>query len=169
MFQLIRSRTVVVLAVSGASLGVGIGVQGLGVAATSNCRTVYAEGTDTSDPPSSVVAHVCDRIVVDFVFGTQGQIVPVWNVSQKPAKKVVKFVSKGYGPVDDSTDEATYRFHFQAVGKGRTSVKFRETTPSPGYGTLDSATVKITVLPRRTGGTGPTGPTGPSGPTSTAG
>jgi hypothetical protein len=169
MFQLIRSRTVVVLAVSGASLGVGIGVQGLAAGATSNCRTVYAEGTDTSDPPSSVVAHVCDRIVVDFVFGTQGQIVPVWNVSRRPAKKVVKFVSKGYGPFDDSTDEATYRFHFRSVGKGRTSVKFRETTPSPGYGTLDSWTVKITVLPRRTGGTGPTGPTGPSGPTGTSG
>ena len=169
MFQLIRSRTVVVLAVSGASLGVGIGVPGLAAGATSNCRTVYAEGTDTSDPPSSVVAHVCDRIVVDFVFGTQGQIVPIWNVSQKPAKKVVKFGSKGYGPVDDSTDEATYRFHFRAVGKGRTSVKFRETTPSPGYGTLDSFTLKITVLPRRTGVTGPTGPTGATGATGPAG
>src|SRR5437588_3368380 len=149
--------------------GVGMGVQGLATADTSRCRTVYAEGTDTSNPPPSVVAHVCDRIVVDFVFGTQGQIVPNWNVSRRPAKKVVKFVSKGFGPFDDSTDEATYRFHFRAVGKGKTSVKFRETTASPGYGTLDSGTVKITVLPRRTGGTGPTGPTGPSGPTGTAG
>ena len=170
MSQLIRSRTVAVLAVSGALLGVGICVQGLAAGATSQCRTVYAEGTDTSNPPSSVVAHVCDRIVVDFVFGTQGQIVPNWNVSRQPAKKVVKFVSKGFGPFDDSTDEATYRFHFRAVGKGRTSVKFRETTASPGYGTLDSGTVKITVLPRRTGGTGgPTGSTGPSGPPALAG
>ncbi len=131
----------------------GIFVQGVAAGATSQCRTVYAEGTDTSNPPSSIVAHVCDRIVVDFVFGTQGQIVPDWNVSRRPAKKVVKFVSKTYGPVN-SDDEATYRFHFLAVGNGRTSVKFRETTYSPGYGTLDSFTVKITVLPRRTGAAG---------------
>jgi hypothetical protein len=151
------------------AMGVGICVQGLAAAGTSNCRTVYAEGTDTSNPPRAVVAHVCDRIVVDFVFGTQGQIFPNWNVSRKPAKKVVKFVSKGFGPVNDSNDEATYRFRFRAVGRGKTSVKFRETTASPGYGTLDSFTLKITVLPRRTGVTGPTGPTGATGATGPAG
>jgi hypothetical protein len=107
--------------------------------------------------------------VVDFVFGTQGQIVPNWSVSRKPAKKVVKFVSKGFGPVDDSSGEATYRFHFRAVGRGKTQVKFRETTASPGYGTLDSFTLKITVLPPRTGVTGPTGPTGATGATGPAG
>jgi hypothetical protein len=148
--------------------GMGIGVQGLAAGATSKCRTVYAKGTDTSNPPGSVVAHVCDRVVVDFVFGTQGPIVPNWNVSRKPAKKVVKFVSKTFGPVD-SNDEATFRFHFRAVGRGKTSVKFRETTASPGYGTLDSFTLKITVLPRRTGGTGSTGAAGSSGATGPAG
>ena len=149
--------------------GVGMCMPGLAAGAAPTCRTVYARGTDTSNPPSSIVAHVCDRIVVDFVFGTQGQIVPDWNVSRKPAKKVVRFVSKGYGPVDNSTGEATSRFHFRAVGRGKTSVKFRETTPSPGYGTLDSFTLKITVLPRRKGGTGSTGTTGSSGSTDTAG
>src|SRR5205807_9102559 len=118
-----------------------------------------ARGTDTSNPPRSVVAHMCDRIEVDFVFGTQGQIVPNWNVSRQPAKKIVKFVSKTYGPVDEN-GEATQRFHFRAVGKGKTSVKFRETTADPSYGTLDSFTLKITVLPRRTGGTGSTRTTG---------
>jgi hypothetical protein len=148
--------------------GVGVGVQGLAAGATSKCRTVYARGTDTSNPPPSVVAHVCDRIAVDFVFGTQGQIVPQWDISRKPARKVVKFMSTGYPP-PYSEDEATERFNFRAVGKGKTSVKFRETTPTPGYGTLDTFTIKITVLPRRTGPTGPTGPSGPSGPTGTAG
>ncbi len=80
MFQLVRSRALAVLAVCGASLGVGIGVQGLAAGATSNCRTVYARA-------SSVVVHVCDRIVADFEFGTQGPIVPVWDVSRRPAKK----------------------------------------------------------------------------------
>lgn len=149
--------------------GAGMCVQGLAAGATSRCRTVYAEGTDTSNPPRSIVAHVCDRIVVAFVFGTQGEIVPDWNVSRKPAKKVVKFVSKTSGGSAGSPDEATYRFHFLAVSKGRTSVKFRETTYSPGYGTLDSFTAKITVRPRRTGGTGPTGATDPSGGAGTAG
>jgi hypothetical protein len=133
-------------------IGVGFGVQGLASAATSRCRTVYAEGSDTSNPPSSVVAHVCDRIVVDFVFGTQGEIVPQWSISHWPAKKVVKFLSRGYGPAP-SNDEATQRFRFQAVGRGKTTVKFKETTPSPGYGTLDTQTLKITVLPRRAAGT----------------
>ena len=148
------------------TLGVGIGVQGLAAGATSNCRTVYARA-------SSVVVHVCDRIVADFEFGRQGPIVPVWDVSRRPAKKVVKYISSGYGPCnDESCDESSYRFTFLAVGKGRTSVKFRETTPSYPGQTLDSWTVKLTVLPRRKGGAGPagpTGPTGPSGPTGAAG
>jgi hypothetical protein len=131
--------------------GMGIGMQGLAAGATSKCRTVYAEGTDTSNPPSSVVAHVCDRIEIDFVIGTQGQIVPDWNVSRRPATKVVRFVSKKYGSSDPSGETATQEFLFRAVGTGKASVKFRETTTSPGYGTLDSATVKITVLPRSTG------------------
>jgi hypothetical protein len=150
------------------SLGVGICVQGLAAGATSKCRTVYANGTETSNPPSSVVAHVCDRIEIDVEIGTQGQIVPDWNVSRKPARKVVKFVSKTYGSADSNGD-ATQRFHFRAVGTGKTLVKFRETTPSPGYGTLDSFTVKITVLRRRTGGTGSTGATGSSRAAGTAG
>jgi len=148
--------------------GMGICVQGLAAAATSRCRTVYAKGTETSNPPRSVVAHVCDRIEVEVVFGTQGPIVPNWNVSRQPAKKVVRFVSKTFGSADSNGD-ATQRFHFRAVGRGKTSVKFRETTASPGYGTLDSFTVKITVLPRRTGGTGSTGATGSSGAPGVAG
>ena len=129
--------------------GVGIGAQGLASgAATKQCRTVYARGTDTSNPSGRVVAHVCDRIEIDFVIGTQGEIVPDWNVSRRPAKKIAKFVSKRYGPAA-SSDEGTERFIFQAVGRGRTWVGFRETTPSPGYGTLDTARVDITVQARR--------------------
>ncbi len=130
--------------------GMGIGMPRLAAGASSKCRTVYAEGTDTSNPPSSLVAHVCDRIVIDFVIGTQGQIVPDWSISRPPATKVVKFVSKKYGS-DPSGETATQEFLFRAVGTGKASVKLRETTASPGYGTLGSATVKITVLPRRTG------------------
>jgi hypothetical protein len=131
--------------------GMGIGMQGLAAGATSKCRTVYAEGTDTSNPPSSLVAHVCDRIDIDLVIGTQGQIVPDWSVSRQPATKVVRFVSKKYGGSDPSGETATQEFRFRAVGTGRTSIKLRETTASPGYGTLGSVTVKITVLPHRTG------------------
>ena len=64
----------------------------------------------------------------------------------------MKYISSGYGPCnDESCDESSYRFTFLAVGKGRTSVKFRETTPSYPGQTLDSWTVKLTVLPRRKG------------------
>ena len=131
--------------------GMGLCLQGPAVAATSKCRTVHAEGTDTSNPPTAVVAHVCDRIEIDFVIGTQGQIVPDWNLSRQPAKKIAKFVSKKYGSSASSGDTATQEFLFRTVSKGKTSAKFRETTSSPGYGTLDSFTLKITVLPRRTG------------------
>lgn len=132
--------------------GIVVSVQGLaGAASSSQCRTVYAEGTDTSNPPGKVVVHMCDRIKIDFVIGTQGQSVPDWNVSRQPARKVMKFLSKRYGSSDPSGNTATQRFLFRTEGRGKTSVKFRETTASSGNAALESFTVKIIVLPRRTG------------------
>jgi hypothetical protein len=127
--------------------GVTLGVQGLAVGAGAQCRTVYANGSDTSNPPRSVVAHLCDRIRVNLVFGTQGQLVPDWSVARKPATRVAKFASKTYRSSDPTGATATQDFLFRAVGTGKTSVKFRET--APGNGQLDSYTLTITVLARR--------------------
>lgn len=129
------------------AIGMGICAPGMAAGASSHCATVYAKGSDTSNPPKSLVAHVCDRVEVEFVFGTQGQIVPDWSVSRQPVKKVAKFVSKTFGGSDPTNETATQDFLFRTVGRGKTVVKFRET--APGYGELDSFTLKITVLARR--------------------
>ena len=86
----------------------------------------------------------CERLNVGFQFGTQGQIVPVWELSKKPAGKVLKLVSQGYDDTDPTGETATQFFLFRAVGRGTATVKFRETTAS-SPDVLDTFKLRVTV------------------------
>jgi hypothetical protein len=105
------------------------------------CRTVVVHAGQAR---GRLVLHRCDRVKVEFLIGTQGEIFPDWEVARKPAAKILKFVSRGYG-TPSSSDTATVIFTYRAVGKGRTSVKFGEYTASyPGV-QLESFTLPVTV------------------------
>ncbi len=86
----------------------------------------------------------CERLNVGFEIGTQGQDFPVWNVSKKPAARLLKLVSDGYENNDPSGETSTQYFLFRAIRPGRALVKFRETTASIS-GTLETFNLRVTV------------------------
>ncbi len=95
------------------------------------CRTVVVHGTRSDGTPrmqASVSVHRCDRIKVEFVFPTQNTLVYLWRVTHKPAKKVLKLASHGYGK--STAETGTQVWLYRAVGKGKTYVKFGDFTPS---------------------------------------
>ena len=112
-------------------------------AARSKCRTVVVNA-DVSGS-ASVKLRRCWQLKVVFEFGTQGEFVPDWEVDRKPSARVLKLLGKSWGQADPSGDTAQQTFSYRAVGKGRTSIKFGEYTPSyPGV-ELDSFKVSATV------------------------
>jgi predicted secreted protein len=116
-------------------------------AAKHSCRTVVVHATNSNAVPkkqASVSVHRCDRIKVEFVFATQATLVYMWRVTHKPAKKVLKLVSHGYGK--NTTDTGTQVWVYRAVGKGKTYVKFGDFTPSyPHQPAADTFKLKATV------------------------
>lgn len=69
----------------------------------------------------------------------------VWRVTHKPAAKVLKLVSHGYGK--NTSDTGTQIWVYRAVGRGKTSVKFGDFTPSYPHRAAAS-TFKLTVAVR---------------------
>jgi predicted secreted protein len=66
-------------------------------------------------------------------------------VTHKPAAKVLKLVSHGYGK--NTSDTGTQIWVYRAVGRGKTSVKFGDFTPSYPHRAAAS-TFKLTVAVR---------------------
>jgi hypothetical protein len=128
--------------------GSGVSVAAGTAAAKSPCRTRVVDGS-AGTGHASMVLHPCDRVKVEFSFGTQGEIVPDWEMSRRPNRKVFRFVSKKNGPYDASNDVATVIFLYQATGKGKTSVRFGEYTASYPGTELDSFTLSVVVRQRR--------------------
>ena len=112
-----------------------------------SCRTVVVHATDNNDIPktrASVRVHRCERIKVEFVFATQGQLVYLWQVTREPAKKVLKLRGSGYGP--STSDTGTQIWTYEAVGRGKTSVTFGDFTPSyPNQPAADTFKLTVTV------------------------
>ena len=105
------------------------------------CRTVHVSTSHTS---AKATVTRCDRLNVGFEIGTQGQDVPVWNVSRMPRAKVLKLVSTGYENNDPSGNTSTQYFLFRAVARGTVTLKFRETTASAS-GALETFNLRVTV------------------------
>ncbi len=116
--------------------------------ATSSCRTVVVHGTDhnaVTRKPASIAVHRCERIKVEFVIPTQTALVYLWRVTHKPATKVLKLRSHGYGK--NTSQTGTQIWMYRASGKGTTSVKFGDFTPSYPHQSAAS-TFKLTVAVR---------------------
>jgi hypothetical protein len=136
-------RAVAVLA---ALTGIGLFVANAPAGAKPVCRTVYVS---TSSESAKVTVTPCERLNVGFEFGTQGQIVPVWQVSTKPATKVLKLFSQGYENTDPTGETTTQFFLFRVVRRGTATVRFRETTASSPEA-LDTFKLSVTVRRRAT-------------------
>ena len=129
------------VAVSAGLAGGGLVLAGAPAGAKTVCRTVRPSS-------SKITVSPCERIDIGFEIGTQGPIFPVWRVSKGPAKRVLKFIRGGYEDTSSSGDTTTQYFLYQAVGLGRTTVRFCETTASEP-GCLATDWLQVTVRRRR--------------------
>jgi hypothetical protein len=133
-----RCQAVAVLALL---TSMGLFVAGTSAGAKSACRTVYVS---TANESAKATITPCDRLNVGFDFGAQGQIVPVWEVSKKPAGKVLRLVSRGYDNTDPTGETSTQFFLFRAIRRGSATLEFRETTAS-SPGALDTFKLRVAV------------------------
>ena len=120
---------------------VGLLAAGTTAGAKPACRTVHVS---TSHGSAKAAVTPCERLNIGFEIGTQGEVFPVWNVSKKPAAKVLNLVSRGYENSDPSGETSTQYFLFRAVGRGTVTLRFRETTASSS-GTLETFNLRVTV------------------------
>ena len=123
---------------------IGLFVASAPAGAKSVCRTIYVSSSRGS---GKVTLTPCERLNVGFEIGTQGEIFPVWEVSNKPAAKVLKLSSQGYENTDPTGETTTQFFLFRAVRRGKATLKFRETTAS-SPGVLETFKLHVTVRRR---------------------
>jgi predicted secreted protein len=136
------------LALLAALIGITVATDSGAARATPSCRTLVVNGTDGSavtNGPASIAAKPCDRIKVKFVFETQEPLVYVWRVTRRPTANVLKLVSHGYGR--NTSNTGTQIWIYRAVGRGKTSVRFGDFTPSYPHQSAAS-TYKLTVTVR---------------------
>ncbi len=128
------------LAVPAVLAGIGLFAASTPAGAKSVCRTIRV----STPKQSKVTVTPCQRINVGFQIGTQGEIFPTWGVSSRPAKKILKYVRGGYENTSNTDGTTTQFFLYQAVARGRTTVRFCESTPSiPGC--LETYKLQVTV------------------------
>ncbi len=119
---------------------IGLFVATTPAAAKSACRTVRV----STSKQSKITVTPCERINIGFEIGTQGETFPVWDVSRRPAKKVLKYVRGGYENTNNTNGTTTQYFLYKAVGRGQTTVKFCESTASIS-GCLETYKLQVTV------------------------
>jgi hypothetical protein len=137
----VRSRIVYrAVAVPAVLAGIGLAVASTPAGAKPACHTVRV----STSRQSKIVLTPCDRINVGFQIGTQGEIFPTWDVSNQPARKVVRYVRSGYEDTNNADGTTTQYFLYQAVGTGRTTMKFCESTASQP-GCLETYKLQVTV------------------------
>jgi hypothetical protein len=120
--------------------GFGLFVASTPAAAKSACRTVRV----STSRQSKITITPCERINVGFQIGTQGEVFPTWDVSSRPAKKVLKYVRGGYENTNNTNGTTTQYYLYRAVRRGRTTVKFCESTASES-GCLETYKLQVTV------------------------
>ena len=128
------------LAVPAVLAGIGLFVASTPADAKSACRTVRV----STSRQSNITVTPCKRIHVGFQIGTQGEIFPTWDVSNRPAKKVLKYVRGGYENTNNANGTTTQYYLYQAVKRGHTTVKFCESTASES-GCLETYKLHVTV------------------------
>ncbi len=127
-------------AVSAVLASIGLFVGSTPAAAKSACRTVRV----LTPKKSKITVTPCERINIGFEIGTQGETFPVWYVSRRPAKKVLKYVHGGYENSDNADGTTTQYYLYHAVGRGQTTVKFCESA-APESGCLETYKLEVTV------------------------
>ena len=120
--------------------GIGLVVASTPAGAKSACRIVRV----STSRQSKIAIAPCERINVGFQIGTQGEIFPTWDVSHRPAPKLLRYVRGGYENSDNANGTTTQYFLYQAVGTGRTTVRFCESTASQS-GCLETYKLQVTV------------------------
>jgi hypothetical protein len=128
------------LAVPAVLASIGLFVASTPAGAKSGCRTVRV----STSKQSKITVTPCERLNVGFQIGTQGEIFPTWDVSNRPAKKVLKYVRGGYENTNNADGTTTQFYLYQAVGTGQTTVKFCEATASEP-GCLGTYKLQVTV------------------------
>ncbi len=128
------------LAVPAVLAGIGLLAASTPAGAKSVCRTVRV----STSRQSKVTVTPCERINVGFLIGTQGEIFPTWGVSNRPAKKVLKYIRGGYENTNNTDGTTVQYVLYRAVGTGQTTVRFCESTASEP-GCLETYKLQVTV------------------------